>query len=70
MIIDIVHTAAERFGEIDMSMFGDGTTKEEIYQELKWIFDEEYKYRWEGPEGQLNFTMDVLDALLALFGEL
>ena len=52
-----------------MSMFGDGTTKEQIYQELKWIYESEYNDRWESPECQLKFTMDVLYVLQSWFGD-
>ena len=49
-----------------MSMIGDGTVKEQIYQELKWIFKEEYG-DWDNPEDKLNFTIKVLDVLVCLF---
>ena len=52
-----------------MSMFGYGTTKEQIYQELKWIYESEYKDQWDSSEYQLKFTMDVMDVLRSLFGD-
>ena len=51
-----------------MSMYGDGTAKERIYEELKWIFQEEYG-DWDNPEGKLSFTTNVLDVLVGLFGD-
>ena len=51
-----------------MSMYGDGTLKEQIYQELKWIFQEEYG-DWDNSEDKLNFTLNVLDVLDGLFGD-
>ena len=51
-----------------MSMFGDGTIKEQIYQELKWIFQEEYG-DWDNSEDKLSFTTKVLDVLNTMFGE-
>ena len=52
-----------------MSMFGDGTAKERIYEELKYIYQERYKTKWEDPEYELKFTMDVLDVLNTMFGD-
>ena len=51
-----------------MSMYGDGTLKEQIYQELKWIFQEEYG-DWDNSEDKLSFTLNVLDVLDGLFGD-
>ena len=51
-----------------MSMYGDGTVKEQIYQELKWIFQEEYG-DWDTLEDKFNFITDVLDVLVGLFGD-
>ena len=51
-----------------MSMFGDGTAKERIYEELKYIYNEFYQ-DWENPEYELKFAMDVLDVLHTWFGD-
>ena len=51
-----------------MSMFGSGS-RERIYEELKWIFEEAYEDQWESPDCQLNFTMDVLYVLHSWFGD-
>ena len=51
-----------------MSMYGDGTVKEQIYQELKWIFQEEYG-DWDTLEDKFSFITDVLDVLVGLFGD-
>ena len=51
-----------------MSMYGDGTIKEQIYQELEWIFQEEYG-DWNNSEDKLSFTTNVLDVLNTMFGE-
>ena len=52
-----------------MSMFGDGSAKEQIYEELKYIYQERYKNNWEDPEYELKFAMDVLDVLHTMFGD-
>ena len=52
-----------------MSMFGDGSAKEQIYEELKYIYQERYKNKWEDPEYELKFVMDVLDVLHTMFGD-
>jgi hypothetical protein len=49
-------------------MFGDGTVKEQIYQELKWIFQEEYG-DWDNSEDKLSFTTNVLYVLNTMFGD-
>ena len=51
-----------------MSMFGN-TLKETIYQELKFIYKDAYADDWDSAEGQLNFTLDVLDVLHTMFGD-
>ncbi len=51
-----------------MSMYGDGTVKERIYEELKWIFQEKYG-DWDNSECKLNFTTNVLEVLVDLFGD-
>ena len=49
-------------------MYGDGTVKAQIYQELKWIFQEEYG-DWDTLEDKFSFIIDVLDVLVGLFGD-
>lgn len=51
-----------------MSMFGDGTVKEDIYQELRYIFDDRYNDR-DNAESKLDFTTKVLEVLYTMFGE-
>ena len=51
-----------------MSMFGDGTVKEDIYQELRYMYDERYG-DWDNAESKLDFTTKVLDVLNTMFGE-
>ena len=51
-----------------MSMFGDGTVKEQIYQERKWIFQDE-DGDWNNSEDKLSFTINVLDVLNTMFGD-
>ena len=51
-----------------MSMFG-SSAKEQIYQELKYIYENEYADNWDSFEYQMDFTLDVLDVLQTMFGE-
>lgn len=51
-----------------MSMFGDGTVKEDIYQELRYIFDDRYG-DWDNAEDKLDFTTKALEVLYTLFGD-
>lgn len=52
-----------------MSMFGDGTNKERIYEELNYLYKDYYKDQWDSPEGELTFVMDVLESLHVMFGD-
>lgn len=52
-----------------MSMFGDGTKKENIYQELRYIYDDKYGGNWDDSEAIIIFITDVLDVLHTMFGE-
>ena len=52
-----------------MSMFGDGTKKEDIYQELSYIYRDRYNGDIEDSQEALNFVIDVLDVLQYWFGE-
>lgn len=52
-----------------MSMFGDGTKKEQIYSELKYIYDERYGGDWDSFEDELIFVTDVLYVLHTMFGD-
>ena len=51
-----------------MSMFG-SSAKEQIYQELKYIYENDYKNDWNDPEYQMSFVLDVLYVLQTMFGE-
>ena len=52
-----------------MSTFGDGTKKEDIYQELSYIYRDRYNGDTEDSQEALNFVMDVLYVLQSWFGE-
>ena len=39
-----------------MSMFGDGTRKEDIYQELRYIYEDRYSSDWDDSESKIEFT--------------
>lgn len=51
-----------------MSMFGDGP-RERIYEELKYIYEEDYKDQWDSAECKLNFIMDILYVLRSWLGD-
>ena len=51
-----------------MSMFSN-STKEQIYQELKHIYENEYKKDEDDSEYQMSFVSDTLYVLQVMFGE-
>lgn len=51
-----------------MSMFWDGSMRQNIYEELKYIFDDKYG-DWDNAEDKLNFTTEVLYVLHTMFGD-
>lgn len=51
-----------------MSMFGDGTMRQDIYEELRYIFDDKYG-DWDNAEDKLTFTTEVLYVLHTMFGD-
>ena len=52
-----------------MSMFGDGTKKESIYQELRYIYNDKYSGDWDNSESKIEFITDVLYVLYTMFGD-
>lgn len=52
-----------------MSMFGDGTKREDIYQELSYIYRDRYNGDIEDSQEALKFVTDVLYVLQTCFGE-
>lgn len=52
-----------------MSMFGDGTNKEGIYQELRYIYEDKYGGDWDNSENKIEFMTDVLYVLHTMFGD-
>ena len=51
-----------------MSMFGN-SDREQIYQELKYIYESEYKNDGDESEYQMSFVLDTLYVLQVMFGE-
>lgn len=51
-----------------MSMFGDGAIKQDIYEELKYIYDDKYG-DWDNAEDKLTFITEVLYVLHTMFGD-
>ena len=52
-----------------MSMFGDGTKREDIYQWLGYVYRDRYESSGDSPQCEFDFVMDVLYVLQAWFGD-
>lgn len=51
-----------------MSTFGDGSMRQNIYEEFKYIFDNE-DGDWDNAEDKLIFITEVLYVLYIMFGD-
>lgn len=51
-----------------MSVFGDNP-REQIYEELRYIYEEEYKDHQDDIECKFNFVMDILYVLRSWLGD-